>query len=121
MSGVATTASKSVQPALNLLDELLAPDDVGAGFLGFLLLLSAGNREHALGLAQAVRQHHRAAHHLVGVLGIDAQPQRQLDGLVELRELDFLRERNRFFERIAAIGSNLGSGGRVFLAVLAHA
>ena len=76
------------EAALDLVDHLLAADDVGAGFLRFLLLLAAGNREHALALAEAVRQDDRAAHHLIGVLRIDAEPQRQLDGLVELRELD---------------------------------
>ena len=86
----------------------------------FLLLLAAGDGEHALGLAQAVRQHDGAAHHLVGVLGIDAEPQRQLDGLVELRELDFLHERDRLFDRVGPIGGDLRAGGREFLAVLLH-
>ena len=78
----------------------------------FLLFLPAGDREHALALAETVREDDRAAHHLIGVLGIDAEPQRQLHGLVELRELDFLHERNRVLDRITPIGSDLrlGSG-----------
>ena len=93
--------------ALDLLDELFAADDVGARLLRFLLLVAAGDRQHALGLAEPVRQHDRAAHHLVGVLRIDAQAQRQLDGLVELGELDLLHERDGLFERVRPIGNLL--------------
>ncbi len=39
MSGVATTASKSIQPPADPFDDLFAADDVRAGFLGFLLLV----------------------------------------------------------------------------------
>ena len=42
--------------------------------------------------------HDRAANHLVGVLGIDAEAHVHLDGLVELGELDLLDEGNCFFE-----------------------
>ena len=89
MSGVATTASKSVQPPMIFSTISSPPTIVGAGFLRFLLLVAAGDGQDALGLAEAVRQDDRAAHHLVGVLGIDAEPMGQLDGLVELGELDF--------------------------------
>jgi hypothetical protein len=81
------------EAALDLLDHLLAADDVGAGFLALPSASRRRNAQHALGLAEAVRQHDRAAHHLIGVLRIDAEPQRELDGLVELRELDLLHER----------------------------
>ena len=37
---------------------------------------------------------HRAAHHLVGMLGIDAQAHVDLDGFVEFGELDLLEKRN---------------------------
>ena len=46
--------------------------------------------------------HHRAADHLVGMLGIDAQAHVHFDGLVELGELDFLEKRNGLFELILA-------------------
>jgi curli biogenesis system outer membrane secretion channel CsgG len=39
-----------------------------------------------------MRQHHRPAHHLVGVLGVDAQTDIQVDGLVELGVLGFFDE-----------------------------
>ena len=80
-----------VHPAAgDLLDQLLAADTSAPASCGFPLLVGAGDDEHALGLAQPVRQHHRAADHLVGVLRIDAQANRQPDGLVELRELELL-------------------------------
>ena len=63
-----------VHPAAeDLLDDLVAADEVGAGFLRFLLLVGAGNRQHPLALAEAVGQDDRAAHHLVRVLRIDAR------------------------------------------------
>ena len=118
MSGVATTASKSIQPPLIFSTSSSPPTMSAPASCGFLLLLAAGDGEHALGLAEAVRQHDGAADHLVGVLGIDAKPQGELDGLVELRELDFLHERNRFFDRIRSDRGDLRSRGGVFLAVL---
>ena len=46
-----------VGPAtLDLLDHLVAADEVGAGFLRFLLLVALGDHEHTLGLAGAVRE-----------------------------------------------------------------
>jgi hypothetical protein len=39
-------------------------------------------------------QDDRSADHLIGVLGIDAQSQVQLDSLVELGELDLLKKRD---------------------------
>lgn len=47
-----------------------------------------------------MRKHDRAAHHLIGMLGIDAQPQRDLDRLVELCEFHFLQKWNRFLQRV---------------------
>ena len=102
------------------LDDILAAHKVGAGFLRFLLFFAAGDREHALGLAKAVRKDDRAAHHLIGVLGIDAQTKRQFHGLVEFRVFDLLHERDRVFDRIRSIGDDLRTGGCVFLAVCSH-
>ena len=50
-----------------------------------------------------MRQNDRAAHHLVGVLGIDSQPHRDLDGLVKLGILHFLQKRNRVLQNIRAL------------------
>ena len=108
------------ETALDLLDHLLAADHVGAGRLGFLLLLAAGNREHPLALAEPVWQYDGAAHHLVGVLRVDAEPQRQVDRLVELRVLDFLHERDRFLDRVgASLGNRRPCSGEL-LPALSH-
>ena len=93
-----------VHPAAeDLLDDLVAADVIGAGVGGFLLLVGAGDGQHLLALAEPVRQHDRAAHHLVGVLGIDAEPHRQLDRLVELGELHLLNQGNRLLDRVRPV------------------
>ena len=43
-------------------------------------------------LADAVRQRHRAAHVLIGLLGVDSQVGRDLDRLVELGRVEALQE-----------------------------
>src|SRR5262249_14806771 len=50
----------------------------------FALLLALGENEDTELLPRAVRQHDGAAHHLIGVLGIDPEPHRKVDGFVEL-------------------------------------
>ena len=101
MSGVAITASKSVQPSdWILLHHVVAAHEIGARFGGFPLLVAAGDHQYFLGLAQPVRHDHGAAHHLVGVLGVDAEAHVHLHGLVELGEFDLLDERNGLFELI---------------------
>jgi hypothetical protein len=67
-----------------------------------------------------VRQHHGAPHHLVGVLGIHAKPQRELDGLVELGEFDFLHERDGVLERVAPVVGHLCPRRLVLFTVPAH-
>jgi hypothetical protein len=66
-----------------------------------------------------VRQHHGAAHHLIGVLGIDPESNRQRDGFIKFRELDFLHERQRIFQRVGPV-FNQTARRRVFLAVSSH-
>ena len=50
-----------------------------------------------------MRQNDRAADHLVGVLGIDSQAQRDLDGLIKFGELHFLQERNCVLQNVGAL------------------
>src|SRR5262249_19453873 len=75
-----------LEPALllDLLDEVLGAHVVGAGVLRILGLVALGDDEHADRLARAVGEHHRAADHLVGVLGVDAQAHGHVARLVEL-------------------------------------
>jgi hypothetical protein len=79
----------------------------------------SGDDQHLLRLAEAVREDDGAAHHLVGVLRIDAEPDRQRDGLVELRELELLHERERVCEQVGLV-LDLLLCRRVFLAVCSH-
>ena len=62
------------------------PDRAGVEGGGDQVL--GAERDHALGLADAVRQRQRAADHLVRLLGVDAQGEDQLDRLVELGGLE---------------------------------
>jgi hypothetical protein len=94
-------------------------DVVGARIRRFPLFVGAGNRQNLLAPAQPVREHDRAADHLVGVLGIDAEAKRDLDGFVELRELHLLHQGNRLFDRVRTIGDG-GLGRREFLSGLRH-
>ena len=119
MSGVATTASKSIQPPWILSTSSSPPTTSAPASCASFCLSRAGNRQHALALAEAVRQHDRAADHLVGVLRIDAEAKRDLDGLVELRELHLLHEGNGVLDRVRTIGDLL-PGGSEFLACLSH-
>ena len=66
-----------------------------------------------------MREHGRAADHLVGVLGINAKKDRKLDRLVELRERDLLEQRERLVQLVRA---RLDLPGRctVLLAVFGH-
>src|SRR5204863_2696485 len=76
--------------------------------------------EDAHVLAGAVRQHHCAADVLVGLTRIDAESDRQLHRLVELRGLRLEREAHRFLDRIELRWIDLRGARAIFLAVLAH-
>src|ERR1700722_19225098 len=94
-----------VEPVLflDLLDEVVAAGEVGTGFLGLADVVALAENDHALDLAQAVRQRHAAADHLVALRRVDAQRHVDLDGLVELglaqslEHLDAPAERHRSF------------------------
>ena len=74
------------EATFDLLDEVVGTDCVGARLLGDPRRFAFGEDEHALALAEAVREHDRAAQLLVGVTGVEAGADVQLDGLVELGE-----------------------------------
>ena len=75
------------QPAfLDLGHQFFGAHSVGTGFLGFSLLLALTEHGHAHGLAQPVGQGDGAAHHLVGILGVNAQADGHIHGFVELGE-----------------------------------
>jgi hypothetical protein len=114
MSGVATTGVELDPAAENLLDDIVATDEVRARLLRFLLLVGAGNGQHLLALAEAVRQDDRAAHHLVRVLRVHHEAHRDFDRLVELGVLHLLNQGNRLLDRVRTT-LDLRSGCREFL------
>ena len=70
-----------VEAALvDLVDQGVVADDVGAGGLGLLGTLTGGEDQDPGGLAGAVRQVDGAADHLVGLARVDAQAHGDLDG-----------------------------------------
>src|SRR5262249_56573688 len=64
------------EPALDFLDEIFGADHIGPRVARLPLLLALGKDGHPDGFADAVGEDDGAAHHLIGVLGIDAQPKR---------------------------------------------
>ena len=101
---------------LDLLDQLLPAGLDGAGVEGRHLQVLGAEGDDALGLADAVRQGHRAADHLIRLLRIDPQREDQLDRLIELgrrkrldrldRLIDANGSRDRLFSGfLVALGS----------------
>ena len=74
----------------DLCHHVVASGEIGAGLSGLALLLALGEDEHANGLTRPVRENERSANHLIGVLGIHAQTDREIDRFVEFGELRFL-------------------------------
>src|SRR5207248_4791660 len=105
--------------ALHLLDHVVAADEVRARFRRLALLVAVGDDEHALRLAGAVREHGRAADHLVGVLRIDAEQHRQLHRLVELGERDLLEQAERLIQLVRPL-FDLVERRTILLAVFGH-
>ena len=104
-------ADIEIEPAaLDLLGQILAADHIGAGVAGFLVLVALGEDTDAHLLAGAVRQHGRAADHLVGLARIDAQTEMHLDGLVELGRRQTLEQLHRFQRRIKFLALDLPRG-----------
>ena len=98
--------------------------DVSAACSGFLFALT--EHGHAHGLAQPVGQGDGAAHHLVGILGVNAQADGHIHGFVELGERGAQGFAHSFFnaEALLRIVSLKGftkifamSGHEIFLVV----
>src|SRR5262249_16277026 len=89
-------------------------DEVSASRFRLTDFFTRGDHEHLLRLAQSVRQNHRAANHLVRMLGIDAETHGQIHGFIELGELYLLQQRYGFFQCVS-LRLNGGAGfGDVF-------
>src|SRR5690606_3581604 len=104
----------------DLLDQLGAADLVRTGGDGGLSSRAVGEDDDAGGLAHAVRQHDGAAHHLVGLAGVDRELQRDLDGRVELRRTGLLREGDGLGRGVVAVCLDLREGSLVCLGLGSH-
>src|SRR5690606_5819925 len=94
---------------------------IGAGLFTLTDLLALCEDEDANGLPRPVGEDDRAAHDLVRVAGIDAQTDRDLDGLIELGEcrvLDPLERLGRILER--NLRAELAHGRAVLLPMVRH-
>src|SRR5256712_4201427 len=106
-----------VEPAfLDPLDQVLGADVIGTGLGRLAGLFTGGEHEHAALLAGAVRQDHRAADHLVGGPGVDAQPEVRLDRAVEFRSGTLQHEPYRLVGRVLLSAPDGLGGFLVFLA-----
>ncbi len=85
---------------LDLLGEILGPDDVRAGRLGLFRPVAASKDGHPHRLSGAVGQHHRAPQVLIGLARIEIEVHRNFDRLVELRRGAFLDQLERVRERV---------------------
>ena len=101
MSGVAITASKSVQFSDWILLTMSSPPTKSApASCASRSLSPLAITSTFFDLPSPFGMHDGAADHLVGVLGIDAETHVHFDGLVEFGELDFLDERNGLFQEV---------------------
>ena len=95
------------------------PTSSAPAALRLLGLVALGEHAHADVLPVAVRQHDRAADHLVGVAGVDAEADVRLDGRVELDPRGLLEQVHRLVGSIDLVAVDELGGVLVSLAVLA--
>ncbi len=106
-----------VEPAfLDPLDQVFRADVVGTGLGRLAGLLARSEHQDTALLAGPMRQHHRAADHLVGVSGIDAQPEVRLDRAVEFRRRTLQHQPHRFVGRVLLGALDRLGGFLIFLA-----
>src|SRR6185436_2097019 len=93
---------------LDLLGEIFHADQIGAGGLGCRSLVARSEHRNAHLLAGARGEHHRAAHRLVALLRVDAEVDRDIDRLVELRRGGLLDEVDRLDRSVGLARIDLG-------------
>ena len=88
------------ETAADLLGQIIGADDVGSGLFGLLDLLALSKNQHSHRLAGAVWQHHRPAHHLIGMSWIDTETHGDVHRLVELGKSILLCQLQRLRQRV---------------------
>src|SRR5690606_36855547 len=104
----------------DLLDQLVAADLGRTSGLGLRGARTGGEHDAAGGLAGAVRQADRAAGPPVGLAGVDAEPERHLDGGVELGGRTLLGETHGLGGGVETATVDRLSGLAVALAARGH-
>src|ERR1700730_11674439 len=105
---------------VDLFDHLFTADKIRSGLFRLFDLVAAGDHQHFLGLSQAVGQYHRAAHHLIGMLGIHSQPHGDFYRLVKFCVFDLLQQRYCVLQKVRTRFHRLPRLGNV-LACFSHA
>ena len=118
-SGVATMTSESSQPSL-IFWMYSIPTKSAPAASASRDPLTLGDHQHANRLAGSMREHHRAADHLVGMPGIHAEVDGDVHGLVELGEGGALHQRDGLGDGILAGAVHLGGGRPELLALGRH-
>ena len=108
------------EAALDPLHEIVGADDVGARGLGLAGRVALGEHGDPRRSSRCRRQRHRAAEHLVGLAGVDPEPERDLDRLVELRLASDFTSSNASAGGCSRSRSYVLAASCVLLAVLVH-
>src|SRR5919197_2147949 len=98
-----------VEAALDLRREVGRADDVRSSLLGLARLVALGEDGDPDVAARAVREHERAAQLLVGVADVQAEPEVDLDGLVELDAVEALQHPDRLDRRVRLLAIDLAA------------
>src|SRR5919198_4026756 len=106
-----------VEAALDPRREVGRADDVRSGLFGLARLVTLGEDGDAHVAAGAVREHERAAQLLVGVADVQAEPEVDLDGLVEADTVEALQHPDRLDGRVRPLAVDHAAGLAVALAV----
>src|SRR5699024_6667254 len=104
----------------HLLQQVIGTDEVGTCLACCHRTITRGEDQDRGRLAGAVGQVDGAAHHPVGLAGIDTQAQGDLYGAVELQHRGLLSQGDRLCRFVLSIRSNLLCGGPVGLRALCH-
>src|ERR1017187_4751575 len=104
--------------ALDLLDQVLAADQVRSGLQRLARLLAGREDGYAPGAPGAMGKHHSGAHRLIGVARVDAQAEVSFDSGVELGHRGLADQPNRLPGRVEPSDLHLLRGHAVVLAEL---
>ena len=108
------------EAAVDLGDQVVRTDLVGPGRSGFGGCLAGGEHGHPDRRAGARGQRQRAPDDLVGLAGVDAEADGQLDGLVELGAGQLLHQVDGLAEAVELLAVDLAQAVLVLLPVLGH-